>query len=120
MHIKCQLDIIKKTKEGFRKRFAKGIKIFLKKKKKRQCARKRYRNLSDEEKNKKHQYDRERYKNLSEDKKQRLVGYRENNSRMPESKDLCLLVTVPGHCMEFRYFYLKTNDKTFLEIYVFR
>ena len=39
-------------------------------------ARKRYQNLSTEEKGKKQQYGRERYKNLSEEKKQKLVEYR--------------------------------------------
>ena len=58
------------------KRLVKGIKIFLKKKKKkRQYAYVQYRNLSEEEKERKHQYGGEQYKNLQEDEKQRLAEY---------------------------------------------
>ena len=37
-------------------------------------SRKRYQNLSEEEKNKRREYGHERYKNLSEDEKQKLVS----------------------------------------------
>ena len=39
-------------------------------------SRKRYQNLTEEEKNKKQEYGCERYKNLSEDEKQKLVECR--------------------------------------------
>ena len=65
-----------KTNKGFKKRPAKGIKIFLKEKKKCQYAPKRYGNLSEEEKDKKLQHGREQYRNLPEDDKQRLLEYR--------------------------------------------
>ena len=38
----------------------------------------KYRNLSKEDKNKKRQYGRNRYGNMSEEKKQRLKEYRKN------------------------------------------
>ena len=50
--------------------------------KKRQCARKRYQNLTEEE------YGRKRYKNLSEDEKQRLVEYRKRYCEMRKNKNL--------------------------------
>ena len=69
--------IIRKTKKDFRKGPVNGIKVYLKKKKKRklQYAHEQNRNLS-EEKNKKRQYEHECYNNLPEDEKQRLVEYR--------------------------------------------
>ena len=56
-----QSNIIKKIKKDYLKK-----------------SRKRYQNLSKEEKEKKWQYGRERCKNLSEDEKQKLVEYRKN------------------------------------------
>ena len=48
------------------------------KKRLREQARDKYRNLSKEDKNKKRQYGRNRYGNMSEEKKQRLKEYRKN------------------------------------------
>ena len=74
-YLKCWLDIIKKNKEGFKKRFRKSIEIFLTKRKI-----KSFNMLLNDieiflkkEKNKKYQHDQKLYKNLLEDKKQRLT-----------------------------------------------
>ena len=48
------------------------------KKRSREQARDKYRNLSDEEKNEKRKYGRNRYHNMSEEKKQRLKEYQKN------------------------------------------
>ena len=48
------------------------------KKRLREQARDKYRNLSKEDKNKKRQYGRNRYRNMSEEKKQRLKEYQKN------------------------------------------
>ena len=48
------------------------------KKRLREEARDKYRNLSEEDKNKKREYGRNRYHNISEEKKQRLKGYQKN------------------------------------------
>ena len=48
------------------------------KKRLREQARDKYRNLSEEEKNKKREYGRNRYRNMSEEKKQRLKEYQKN------------------------------------------
>ena len=71
---------IQKNKKDFKKRLLKGIKIFPKKKKnqKRQYAREKCQNLSEEEKEKKHRYCLERHKNLSEDEKQKISECRRN------------------------------------------
>ena len=64
-----------KHKKSFKKKHLKDIKIFLKKKKKRQkMSRNRYQNLFEEKKKgKKDQYHCECNKNLSEEKKQKHV-----------------------------------------------
>ena len=43
-----------------------------------ECARGKYKNLSEEEKNKKREYGKNRYHNMSEEKKQRLKEYQKN------------------------------------------
>ena len=48
------------------------------KKRLREQARDKYRNLSEEDKNKKREYERNRYYNMSEEKKQRLKEYQQN------------------------------------------
>ena len=48
------------------------------KKRLREQARDKYRNLSEEEKNKKREYGKNRYHNMSEEKKQRLKEYQKN------------------------------------------
>ena len=48
------------------------------KKRLREQARDKYRNLSEEDKNKKREYGRNRYRNMSEEKKQRLKKYQKN------------------------------------------
>ena len=48
------------------------------KKRLREQARDKYRNLSEEEKNKKREYGKKRYCNMSEGKKQRLKEYQKN------------------------------------------
>ena len=53
------------------------------KKRLRQQARGKYRNLSEEEKTKKREYGKNRYHNMSEEKKQRLKEYQKN---YPEAK----------------------------------
>ena len=72
--LKRQLDSIRKTKKGIKKRLVKGIKIFQKKKKtkSKKNGREQYEKFSEEEKYKSRQYERERCKN----EKQRLVEYK--------------------------------------------
>ena len=48
------------------------------KKRLKEQARYKYRNLSEEDKNKKREYGRNRYHNMSEEKKQRLKEYQKN------------------------------------------
>ena len=48
------------------------------KKRLREQARDKYRNLSEEDKNKKREYGRNRFRNMSEEKKQRLKEYQKN------------------------------------------
>ena len=48
------------------------------KKRLREKARDKYRNLSEEEKNKKREYGKNRYRNMSEEKKQRLKEYQKS------------------------------------------
>ena len=56
------------------------------KKKLREQARDKYRNLSEEEKNKKREYGKSRYHNMSEEKKQRLKGYQKNYREAKKSQ----------------------------------
>ena len=73
--LKClrirQLDIIRKTKTGFKRRSPE-----------------RYQNLSEEEKHKKREYGCKRYKNLSENEKQKLAQYRKIYCKMQNSQNL--------------------------------
>ena len=48
------------------------------KKRLKEQARDKYRNLSEEDKNKKREYGRNRYRNISEEKKQKLKEYQKN------------------------------------------
>ena len=52
------------------------------KKRLREQARDKYRNLSDQEKSKKREYGKNRYRNISEEKKQRLKEYQKNIARL--------------------------------------
>ena len=56
------------------------------KKRLREQARDKYRNLSEEEKNKKREYGKNRYHNMSEEKKQRLKEYRKNYCEAKKSQ----------------------------------
>ena len=76
----------KKQKQTFKKGQLKGIKMSLKKKKKRcKYARERYRNLSEEEKEKNVIIVNIFLKN----EKQRIVEYIKNQSRMPKQMEMC-------------------------------
>ena len=52
------------------------------KKRLREQARDKYRNLSEEEKNKKREYGKNRYHNMPDEKKQRLKEYKKNTVRL--------------------------------------
>ena len=56
------------------------------KKRLREKAGDRYRNLSEEEKNKKREYRKNRYHNMSEEKKQRLKEYQKNYCEAKKSE----------------------------------
>ena len=56
------------------------------KKRLREKARDKYRNLSEEEKNKKREYGKDRYDNISEEKKQRLKEYQKNYREAKKSQ----------------------------------
>ena len=55
------------------------------KKRLREQARDKYRNLSEEEKNKKREYGKNRYHNMSEEKKKRLQEYEKKSSQGKKS-----------------------------------
>ena len=52
----------------------------------REQARDKYRNLSEEEKNKKREYGTSRYHNMSEEKKQKLKEYQKNYRQVKKSQ----------------------------------
>ena len=56
------------------------------KKRLRQQARDKYRNLSEEDKNKRRKYGRNRYRNMSEEKKKRLKEYQKNYREAKKSQ----------------------------------
>ena len=56
------------------------------KKRLREQARDKYRNLSEEEKNKKREYGKSRYHNMSEEKKQRLKEHQKNYREAKKSR----------------------------------
>ena len=56
------------------------------KKRLREQAREKYRNLSEEEKNKKREHGRNRYRNMSGEKKQRLKEYQKNYREAKKSQ----------------------------------
>ena len=56
------------------------------KKRLKEQARDKYRNLSEEDKNKKREYGRNRYHNMSEEKKQRLKEYQKNYREAKKSQ----------------------------------
>ena len=56
------------------------------KKRLRQQARDKYRNLSEEDKNKKTEYGRNKYHNMSEEKKQKLKEYQKNYREAKKSE----------------------------------
>ena len=61
-------------------------------------SRKRYQNLSEEEKNKRQEYGHERYKNLSEDEKQKLVEYRKRYYEMLKITEMSLNKVFVSSC----------------------
>ena len=56
------------------------------KKRLREQARNKYRNLSEEDKNKKREYGRSRYCTMSEEKKQKLKEYQKNDGEAKKSQ----------------------------------
>ena len=56
------------------------------KKRLREQARDKYRNLSEKEKNKKREYGKNRYHNMSEEKKERRKEYQKNNREAKKSQ----------------------------------
>ena len=56
------------------------------KKRLREQARDKYRNLSEEDKNKKREYGRNRYRNMSEEKTQKLKEYQRNYCEFKRSQ----------------------------------
>ena len=56
------------------------------KKRLREQARDKYRNLSEEEKNKKGEYGKNRYRNMPEEKKKSLKGYQKNYHKANKSQ----------------------------------
>ena len=56
------------------------------KKRLREQARNKYRNLSEEDKNKKREYGRSRYCTMSEEKKQKLKEYQKNDREAKKSQ----------------------------------
>ena len=56
------------------------------KKRLREQARDKYRNLSEEEKNKKQEYGRKRYRNISKEEKQKLKEYQKNYREAKKSQ----------------------------------
>ena len=64
------------------------------KKRLREQARNKYRNLSEEDKNKKREYGRNRYHNMSEEKKRELKEYEKNYRNAKRLKSLNLIINI--------------------------